>query len=179
MAAAAKKNTLVFRSRTTMRSLLIMDRNDSHHKIPCHDCDKVRQGDIQDTLKDLVSHLCPWERCVKYDWDKRVARRSSLASHTLRRERKGLVSLQPSGCPHDQSDPHSSLIPSVVMHLLYLSAVWWNHFLRLQLGSCRPSLCKGGGARLQKYCGCKTYSSNFKQWMWTRLESIWILKINC
>ena len=64
MAAAAKKNTLVFRSRTTMRSLLIMDRNDPHHKIPCHDCDKVRQGDIQDTLKDLVSRICVLEKGV-------------------------------------------------------------------------------------------------------------------
>ena len=47
-----------------MRSLQIMDRNDPHHKIPCHDCDKVRQGDIQDTLKDLVSRICVLEKGV-------------------------------------------------------------------------------------------------------------------
>ena len=120
MAAAAKKKTLltlVFRSRTTMRSLLLMDRNDPHHIIPCHDYDKVRQGDIQDTLKDLLSRICILEKGVL------VPRKSSLTSHILPRERKGLVSPLPSCCPHDQSEPHSSLIPSVVMHLLYLSAV--------------------------------------------------------
>ena len=126
--------------------------------------------------------LCVLRPLRKACWiwlSKRVARKSSLASHTLRRERKGLVTLQPSSCPHDQSDPHSSLIASVVMHLFYLSAVWWNCFLRRQLGSCRPSLCEGGSARLQEDCGSKIYSSDFKQWMWTRLESIWILKIIC
>ena len=59
----------------------------------------------------FVASYIPWTPDTFLNWSPPISpplfsvynrANSSLASHTLRRERKGLVTLQPSSCPHNK-----------------------------------------------------------------------------